>query len=75
MNCECIAKVNEKLKPHGYALAVSFGAETLHASLNLKTVKIERSRAGRINPGPDVAPTYCPFCGVHTGSLTLAAQP
>lgn len=70
MNCDCIERVNAKLKEagHNYQLAPSIvfdenmQAETL---LVVETKWIEQPKRSRKKP-PSMICTYCPFCGKET---------
>lgn len=62
MACDCIARMDELLRPHNtrLGLTISFGRDAA-AYLTIMTEQIER---GRGKPkAVAMLPTFCPFCG------------
>jgi len=73
MNCDCIAKVNEKLK-HAFGTRLSttilFDKKmNTEDTLTIATVRLDDSRAPKRQKPQPVLVTFCPFCG------TKAAKP
>jgi hypothetical protein len=67
MNCDCIAKIDEKLAEQNIALDTSF---LLGKNLNLSDVTLsvgtlwkDPSKKVRGKKPPTIVVTFCPFCG------------
>jgi hypothetical protein len=59
--CDCIQKVNEKLKEFNTELDLLFYIDGSPNRVCLSTSKIIAHERGRAKT---MGPTYCPFCGV-----------
>lgn len=66
MNCDCITKIDEKLKEHnlkltGYALTMP----DFEAVITIETEWIDRDKApnGRKRNPTKIFVSHCPFCG------------
>lgn len=62
--CDCMTRVNEKLKERNTRLAVSFCLSSdlsdADAMLMIQTEKVDKGVRGKVMT---VIPTFCPFCG------------
>lgn len=59
--CDCISKVDEKLKDRGLQLerVFSLGGNQVGESIPLHTSRLDNSRKAKLT----IFPSYCPFCG------------
>lgn len=69
MNCDCVEKVNKRLKDAGYEYKVSASLvfdKKMNAEerLDVQTYWIDPLKRGRKKP-PSILCTFCPFCGVR----------
>jgi len=58
--CDCIEKVNEKLKEHNKQLELVIFFDGTPSRVMIHTVKVERRGKGRDG---FLAANYCPICG------------
>lgn len=68
MNCDCITKVDEKLR-HAFGTrldtTLTFNKKMdAEETLSINTVRLPESRAPRRKKPQPVLVTFCPFCGV-----------
>lgn len=66
MNCNCVATINEKLKPLNLQLACeALIMPGMKTTLTLQTEWIDKSKAPKGEKGrpSKINITYCPFCG------------
>lgn len=70
--CECMTKMNEKLKPHNgkIALAILLPAEGSNALRSRMLVQTEPLDAAKRKKVPAVMASYCPFCGEHVADAS-----
>lgn len=65
--CDCVARMDESLKPHGLRLASCFSLGASFSTVHHRPVLITTEKlpdAGRRkNSPPLVMATFCPFCG------------
>lgn len=64
-NCDCVARMNENLKPHGLRLASCFSIGTgtaQHRPVLISTEKLADAGRRKTSP-PLVIASFCPFCG------------
>lgn len=63
--CDCMTRVNEKLKERNTKISVSFcltaDLSEVDAMPMLQTEKLDKR--SRVKP-TNVIPTFCPFCGI-----------
>lgn len=67
MNCDCINKVDEKLR-HAFgtrlATTITFDKKmNAGVTLSIETVRLEDSRAPKRKKPQPILVTFCPFCG------------
>lgn len=65
--CDCIAKLNEKLRPHNGKIALAIllpteGSNELRSRVLVQTEKLDAAKRKKV---PAVMASYCPFCGEH----------
>lgn len=69
MNCDCIARVDERLRhPFGTRLATTIVFDkkmNADVTLAIETVRTEDSRAPKRKKPQPVLVTFCPFCGTR----------
>lgn len=65
MNCDCIERVNEKLRHEfGTRLATTILiGKDISETLSISTVRLEESRAPRRKKPTPILVSFCPFCG------------
>lgn len=61
MACDCITRLNEKLRPHNTRLALTIGFGGIGTVPSIGTEQIEKGRGQP--PAVAMLPTFCPFCG------------
>lgn len=66
--CDCIAKLDEKLKPYNGKIALAIllpaeGSDALRSRVLVQTEKLDPGK--RSKKLPAVMASYCPFCGEH----------
>jgi hypothetical protein len=79
MNCDCINKINERLKEKNLQLTgYAFVAPDFRTKFTITTQWIDRTKApkgSKLNP-PKMFVSFCPFCGDHAehGESDLSAK-
>jgi hypothetical protein len=78
MNCDCIAKIDDKLVEQNFALDTSFLlGENLSIStetLSIGTHWKDSSKKIRGKKPPSIVVTFCPFCGQRAAKDEGEAQ-
>lgn len=65
--CDCIAKLDTKLKDHNGKIALAIllpaeGGNALRSRVLVQTAKLDSKKRKAV---PAVMASYCPFCGEH----------
>lgn len=63
MNCDCITKVNEKLKDLGVRIKQQLMVNLKTGTTRLDGPFVTMEKAGSKKPLPSMSCVYCPFCG------------
>lgn len=68
--CDCIAKLDEKLKNHNGKIALAIllpaeGSNQLRSRVLVQTEKLDSAKRKKV---PTVMASYCPFCGEHVAN-------
>ena len=63
--CDCMERINEKLKDHNGKIAMAIlmpaeGSNRLRSRMLVQTEKLDTKKR---KPVPSVMVSYCPFCG------------
>lgn len=72
MNCDCISKVDDKLR-HAFgtrlATTIAFDKKmNADVTLSIETVRLEESRAPKRKKPQPVLVSFCPFCGTRVAN-------